>query len=283
MASLRYRRLVTDGELAEAFLGEWLEGRGVLTPLEAMNSSTWLVEADGERYALRISDPSNEPGLQAAAWLDGRGVRTGAPLRMAVRDGRLVALLRFVDGQPLTFHDEEAVGTTLGRVHRLLRDAPVPEHMDRWPWPWLDPTVIGDPALRSAAVAAIDHAERLAPNLTHGILHSDPAPEAFLDADGDIGLIDWGSSCHGPLLFDVASAWMYTRDYDKLIDAYARTGPLDRDELAYTPDFLAFRLALQAWYFSTRVATNDLTGIEGPAGNEDGLAHARSGLLGSQT
>jgi Ser/Thr protein kinase RdoA (MazF antagonist) len=270
-----------DDQLAQESATEWLGVDAVLTPLEAMNSSTWLVEDGGERYALKVSDPSNEPGLQAAAWLEQRGVRTGAPLRMAVRGGRLVALLRFVDGQPLTFNDEEAVGTTLGRVHRLLRDAPMPEHMDRWPWAWLDPTVIEEPALRSAAVAAIDRAEWLAPSLTHGILHSDPAPEAFLDADGDIGLIDWGASYHGPLLFDVASAWMYTRNYDRLIDAYARTGPLTRDELAYTPDFLAFRLALQAWYFSIRVATNDLTGIEGPGGNEEGLAHARGGLLGS--
>jgi homoserine kinase type II len=201
---------------------------------------------------------------------------------MAVRDGRLVALLRFVDGQPLTFNDEEAVGTTLGRIHRLLRDAPVPEHMDRWPWRWLDPTVIAEPALRSAAIAAIDRAEQIAPSLTHGILHGDPAPEAFLDADSDIGLIDWGAACHGPLLYDVASAWMYTRDYDMLIDAYARTGPLGPDELAHTPAFLAFRLALQAWYFSTRLASNDLTGIEGQADNEEGLAHARTGLLGRQ-
>jgi homoserine kinase type II len=269
---------VDDG-LARVLTREWLGDDVVRTPLEAMNSSTWLVESASERYILKVSVPAEEPGLEAAAWLDARGIRTGAPLRTAVRDGRLVALLRFVDGEPLTFNDEEAVGATLARVHLLLRDAPVPEHMDRWPWPWLDPTVIEEPKLRSAAIAAIDRAEQLAPSLTHGILHGDPAVEAFLDAGGDIGLIDWGGSCHGPLLYDVASAWMYTRNYDELIDAYARTGPLDRDELAHTPDFLAFRLALQAWYFSTRLAAHDLTGLESQADNEEGLGHARAGLL----
>lgn len=268
-----------DEQLANTLTRDWLGDDAILTPVEAMNSTTWIVEADGDRYALKIAGPTNEPGLQVAAWLHDRGVRSGAPIRTAVRDGRLVALLRFVDGQPLTHNDEEGVGTTLGRIHRLLRDAPVPEGMDRWPWPWLDPAVIQEPALRSAATAAIDRAERLAPSLTHGILHGDPAPEAFLVADGDIGLIDWGAACHGPLLYDVASARMYTRSYDELIDAYARTGPLDGEELAHTPDFLRFRLALQAWYFSTRLASNDLTGLESQADNEEGLAHARVGLL----
>lgn len=270
-----------DDQLALALAHEWVGDAAVLTPVEAMNSSTWIVEATSERYALKIASPTDAPGLQVAGWLEERGLRTGAPLRTDIRDGRLVALLRFVDGRPLSHEDAEAVGETLGRAHRLLVDAPVPAGMDRWPWPWLDPAVIEDPALRSAAGAAIERAERLAPDLTHGSLHGDPAPEAFLDAGGDIGLIDWGAACHGPLLFDVASAWMYVRRDERLVEAYSRTGPLSRDELAHTPDFHAFRQAVQAWYFSMRLAANDLTGLESQADNEVGLGHARVGLLGS--
>jgi len=40
------------------------------------------------------------------------------------------------------------------------------------------------------------------------------------------------------------------------------------------------RDAVQAWYFSMRIATNNLTGIGGPKENEIGLADARAGLLG---
>jgi homoserine kinase type II len=269
-----------DEQLARMFTSEWLGAGALLTPVEAMNSSTWIVDADGERYALKISSPTDAPGLEAAAWLEGRGMRTGAVLRTAVRDGRLGALLRFVDGRQLVAADVEAIGQALGRAHRLLVDAPVPAGMDRWPWSWLDPAIIEEPALRSAAMTAIGRAERLAPGLTHGVLHGDPAPEAFIDSGGDVGLIDWGAAGHGPLLYDVASAWMYTRQDPRLLDAYAVAGPLGRDELAHTPDFLAFRLALQAWYFSMRLAANDLTGIEGQAGNEEGLSHARLGLLG---
>jgi homoserine kinase type II len=37
---------------------------------------------------------------------------------------------------------------------------------------------------------------------------------------------------------------------------------------------LRWRWATQAYYFARRIATNDMTGIDGPADNERGLAHA---------
>lgn len=270
-----------DEELANALTREWLGADATLTPVEAMNSSTWFVDAAGERYALKVSNPTDAPGLEAAAWLEARGMRAGAPVRTAVRNGRLVALLRFVDGRELGAADVDAIGQTLGRAHRLLVEAPVPAGMDRWPWGWLDPAIIEEPALQSAATTAIARAQRLAPGLTHGVLQGDPAPEAFLDLGGDVALIDWGAACHGPLLYDVASAWMYVRQDARLIDAYSVAGPLGADELAHTPDFLAFRWAVQAWYFSSRLAANDLTGIDSQADNEEGLADARLGLLGA--
>ena len=130
-----------------------------------MNSSTWSVSSGTERYVLKISDASEEACLEVAAWLDERGLRTGAPMRMAVRDGRLVALLRFADGRPLTTSnaDVEAIGETLGRAHSLLVGAPVPPGLGRWPWAWARPEVIVDPDLRDAATEAIRSAERLAP------------------------------------------------------------------------------------------------------------------------
>jgi len=273
----------SDTLLAETVSAEWLDGPRRLTAVTAMNSSTWIVETDSRRYALKISDPSDLPGLDVATWLHGHGVLTGAPVRTAVRGGRLVALLRFVDGRPLQHDDARAVGTTLGRIHRVLRDAPTPDGTHRWPWRWLDPAIIEEAALRSAAAAAIESAERLAPTVTHGMLHGDPAPEAFLATDDDVGLIDWGAACHGPLLYDVASAWMYTSQSDQLIAAYAQAGPLSRSELAHTEAFLSFRMAVQAWYFSKRLAANDLTGIETREGNEKGLADARAALLSGRS
>jgi homoserine kinase type II len=265
----------TDRRLAARVVQDWVPG-ATLTPLNAMNSSTWEVGGGGERYVLKIADPGNEPGLHVASCLEERGIRTGAPVRMAQVEGRLVALLRHVDGRPLVASDAEVIGQALGRIHRALSDCEPPAVIDRWPWPWLDPTAITDAELRRASIAAIERADTLAAVLTHGLLHGDPAPEAFLATSAGVALIDWGSCCHGPLLFDVASAVMYAGH--RVIDGYAGAGPLASGELARLDVLLGFRWALQAWYFSMRLAKGDLTGIDDEADNRKGLDDARAGL-----
>ena len=62
--------------------------------------------------------------------------------------------------------DVDLIGRTLARVHSMLVGAPVPDGLDRWPWRSVDPTVIDEPDLRTAATKAIDAANRLAPTLT---------------------------------------------------------------------------------------------------------------------
>jgi homoserine kinase type II len=270
---------LTDGELADAAIRDWVDPAATRTPLTAMNSSAWLVEAGADRYVLKISSASEEPAMRVAAWLDAHGLRTGAPIRVAVRGERLVALLEFVDGRALADAPGDAmlVGETLGTAHALLVDAPVPPGIDPWPWSWPDAARIEEPDLRAAAVAAIAEAHRLAPTLTHGILHGDPAPEAFLATSSGVALIDWGAACHGPLLYDVASARMYAGP--DVLAAYVRTAPVEPGELAAVPVFLAFRWAVQAWYFADRIRRHDVTGLGGGADNEQGLADARRALL----
>jgi homoserine kinase type II len=273
--------VIVDERLADEAIREWLGAGASSTRLAAMNSSAWMVVVGADRYVLKISPASEEAALQIAVWLEARGVRTGAPLKMAVRDERLIALLRFADGRPLetSAADVEALGGTLGRVHALLVGAPVPPGLQRWPWPWPDPNAIVDRELRQAAENAIRSAQTLAPTLTHGLLHGDPAPGAFLAGDDGIALIDWGAACHGPLLYDVASAWLYGGE--GVLAPYARTSPLKPTELAAAPVYLAFRWAVQAWYFSDRIRRGDRTGLVGDDDNHKGLADAREGLLGS--
>ncbi len=272
--------MIADERLADEAIRDWLGEQATLTPLTAMNSSAWTVSSGPERYVIKISGASEEAGLRVASWLDERGFRTGAPACMEVRRGRLVALLQFVDGRPLEVStgDVELIGETLGRMHSLLVKAPVPQDLQRWPWAWPDPAVIDDPDLRAAAVDAIAVAERLAPTLTQGMLHGDPAPGAFIAEGDDVALIDWGAACHGPLLYDVASACFYAGE--RIPAIYARTSPIGTDELAVTPVFLAFRWAVQAWYFSDRIHRHDLTGLAGDEDNHKGLADARRALLG---
>lgn len=272
--------LSADDQIANEAIQAWLGEGAMRSPLAAMNSSTWMVSAGTERYVLKVAEASEEAGLRVAAWLDERGLRTGRPVRAAVRGDRLVALLRFVGGRGLDTSGAavDLLGETLGRAHSLLVGAPTPNGLDRWPWTWIDPAVIDEPVLRRAATEAIEAADRLAPTLTHGILHGDPAPEAFLAGEDGVALIDWGAACHGPLLYDAASAWLYTDE--RVLAAYARTAPIRSDEIAGAAVFLAFRWAVQACYFSDRIRRRDLAGFDTDAGNEQGLADARRALLG---
>nr|BFE71579.1 hypothetical protein GCM10020092_048800 [Actinoplanes digitatis] len=119
-----------------------------------------------------------------------------------------------------------------------------------------------------------------------GLLHTDPAPEAFrLDrARGACGLIDWSTALCGPLLYDLASAVMYVGGpghAGSLIEAYLDQGVVSGGEVERgLPVMLRFRWAVQADYFARRIATDDLTGIDSAAGNEDGLADAYAWFSG---
>ena len=267
-----------DERIAADAVGEWLDEGATLEPLVTMNSSAWLVTSGAERFVLKIAAAEQEAGLRVAAWLEERGQRTGAPIRMSVRGGRLVALLRYAEGRGLgtSATDVDLIGRTLARVHSMLMAAPVPDGLDRWPWRSVDPTLIDEPDLRTAATRAIDAANQLAPTLTHGILHGDP--NEFLASDGDVALIDWGAACHGPLLYDVASAWLFSDE--RVVASYARAAPISTEELGATDVFLAFRWAVQAWYFSDRLRRRDLTGLADSSENDKGLSDARRALVG---
>jgi Ser/Thr protein kinase RdoA (MazF antagonist) len=120
--------------------------------------------------------------------------------------------------------------------------------------------------------------------MTWGLLHADPAPEAFrLDpSTSRCGVIDWSYAIEGPLLYDLASAVMYVGGLDHaeaLVNAYLDTGVIGADEAAGgLAPMLRFRWAVQADYFAWRIVQNNLTGISGPHENEGGLEDARRAL-----
>jgi Ser/Thr protein kinase RdoA (MazF antagonist) len=197
-------------------------------------------------------------------------------------------VLAWVPGHPLTGHnpaERRLIGTTLARVHRALAGGDTAA-AQRLHWvdpdagylslrPWLRPAI-------AAALAALDAADPAA--MSWGLLHADPAPEAFrLDpATGRCGVIDWSYFLHGPLPYDLASAIMYVggpAHAGDLIEAYLKQGPLIRREVHQgLAAMLRFRWAVQANYFAWRIANNDLTGISSPGENEKGLEDARRSL-----
>lgn len=119
--------------------------------------------------------------------------------------------------------------------------------------------------------------------VTWSLLHTDPAPEAFIhdDSTGITGLIDWTGADRGPVLYDVASAVMYLGGPDgaaAFLTTYRDHGVLRIDEWEHLEAFRRLRWAVQAVYFAGRVAVADLTGVTGQPDNQRGLTDARHGL-----
>lgn len=263
-----------------------------------MNSRTWLVEAGDARFIAKLVPADQHDrfvsGLAVSRLVEVVGLLAGAPVETSegglwTRMGdNTLALLTFVDGRPLVGDDpdeQRLIGATLGRAHRVLVGRSVPGATR---FHWIDPTAEHldvEPWVRPSIRGALEEWVRLPPpSLTWGLLHTDPAPEAFLfDADaGACGLIDWDTGVVGPLMYDVASAVMYLGGPDwstAFIAAYIAEGSLTAEEVhrALEP-MLRMRWAVQADYFARRVATNDLTGVDGPHENIAGLADARHGL-----
>jgi Ser/Thr protein kinase RdoA (MazF antagonist) len=284
--------LVISERLRSCLADHWgLTGATVHAHHGGMNSSTWFVTAGGERRVAKAVAAhewrSFVGGLTVAGHVEAAGIPAGAPVPtrhgdlVADLDGTPLALLTWVDGDELTGSDQELVGRTLGRVHEALRYAPVTP-TDRFHWVDVDaPHLAIRPWIRPSVTAAVAAYEAVG-DLSHGLLHLDPAPEAFRQSHGVCGLIDWAAAMRGPLLYDLASAVMYVGgpgQADSLIDAYLESRTIPEAELAHgLPVMLRFRWAVQADYFARRLATGDLTGIASAADNEKGLADAFRGL-----
>jgi homoserine kinase type II len=197
-------------------------------------------------------------------------------------------LLTWVPGEELSGSDpgdQQLIGATLARAHRALLDVSVPD-AERFHWIDLHSVHLSiRPWVRDAVVAAVAAYDDLDPRtLSWGLLHTDPAPEAFrLDRRrGVCGLIDWSTATVGPLLYDLASAVMYAGGPDRagfLIEKYLEQGVIPRAEVERGLwVMLRFRCAVQADYFAHRIAMDDLTGIGSAEENERGLADARDWL-----
>lgn len=285
-------------QVASRLRADWGLGPLSVTALPGgMNSHTWLA-TDGTTRWIAKSVPADDArrflaGLRVAAAVEAAGIPAGAPVPRpggrltADQDGRTMALLTFVDGSGLTGEyegEQRLIGTVLARVHRALRGADVLAE-ERFHWLHAEADHLGlRPWLGPAVADAIATWEGLPPeSLTWGLLHSDPAPEAFLrSTDGDCGLIDWDRALIGPLMYDLASAVMYVGGPARggvLIEAYAAVGGIGRAEIERTLAPMGrLRWAVQADYFARRIVANDMTGIADPIENEQGLEDARVAL-----
>ena len=288
--------MISDGKLRERLADSWdLAHPAIKVHNGGMNSATWFITA-GRRWVAKAVPPASRraftAGLTIATALERAGIPAGAP--MPTRHGDIVvdvdgiplALLNWVPGDELTGpapDDQQLLGVTLARVHRALLDVSVP---DAERFHWLDPQSghLGvRPWVRDTIAAAVAAYDQLGPHtLSWGLLHTDPAPEAFRHdrVPGVCGVIDWSTAMVGPLLYDLASAVMYAGGPEHagaLIEPYLAQGVIPRAEAERALGvMLRFRWAVQADYFARRIAAGDLTGIDSAAENEKGLADARA-------
>ncbi|SBT37244.1 phosphotransferase enzyme family protein [Micromonospora auratinigra] len=291
--------MIDDGQLRACLATQWgLADATVQVHNGGMNSATWFVSEGGERWVAKAVAPGSRRsfigGLEVAAHVQAAGVPAGTPV--VTRHGSLVAdvegvplgLLTWVAGSELLGarpDEQRLIGVTLARVHSALRSVTVAE-ADRFHWVDAQAAHLAVRSwVRPAVAAALAGYEALGVgSMSWGLLHTDPAPEAFrLDREtGACGLIDWSVAMSGPLLYDLASAVMYVGGLDNadhLVEAYLEGRTMTSAEVEHgLPALLRFRWAVQADYFARRLVADDLTGITSAADNDVGLENARRWL-----
>lgn len=295
------RAAVTDDQVTTAvtttLAASWSAQPGSIQPLTGgMNSRTWRLRVNGHPAVAKWVPAEGVDGLlsgiAAVQALSAAPVRLPRPVRTATGAewiecaGGALTVMEWVAGRPATAADQGLIGTTLAAVHRAgaaPADGPAEPFFD-----WLAEAAergFGTTWVQPAVRQVLGEFAALPP-LTPGIVHTDPAPEAFLvPAEGTgepIGLIDWAGATRGPLLYDVASAVMYLGGPDRagpFLTAYLADPPLPGTEVADHLEVLVrYRWAVQAAYFAVRLDRDDRTGIADWEGNVEGLEAARENL-----
>jgi Ser/Thr protein kinase RdoA (MazF antagonist) len=296
-----------EDELLESALNQWTLPKPVrVAPLESgFAGDVWKVEAGNERYVAKLAydaRDSFESGLRLAEIVEQHGLSSGAPLRsntgeLSVLVERPVghqhplALLRFVPGHPIELDSEAGArvyGETLGKIHSiLLKNGHRPKNsasiFDYLTEPrsevdqhqWMRPAI-------DATIAAV-HAFESTHKVTYGPIYGDTLQLRLDDVTGQVGVIDWGASDWGPLLFDIAMAIQAIKRTDlqnpqSFIEAYLGTGPISRDELDGLPTYQALMWARTARFFAWRFAHNVNSGDSRSDGNAATLSEAKQHL-----
>ncbi|MES4901879.1 MULTISPECIES: phosphotransferase [unclassified Streptomyces] len=272
------------------------------------NSTTWLVRVssgdESAQYVAKLADSKDGDafcsGLRVASAAASRGFPSGAPVLTA--DGRLavdlpegvLALLQYVPGRsPSAVSDDDMrrVGGALARAQLAVgADIVGVSEQHTWPWAWADVCLQELPMasrVRDAAARALDTARdvtaRISPRM--GVVHGDPGLDAFRlrdESPQDDGLIDWAAAMEAPLLYDLASFAVMTRETPEALppclEGYRHVAPEVGGELRHLGVFVRLRWMCHAIYFASRIERGIIRGATSEAENRERLAEAYAGL-----
>jgi homoserine kinase type II len=183
------------------------------------------------------------------------------------------------------------VGGVLARAQLAVEDgrARVSEQ-HAWPWPWADDCLQNlpmAPEIRDAAARALDDARKVTAgtSLRVGVVHADPGLDAFRLRDEtpqEDGLVDWAAAMEAPLLYDLASFAVLTRENAQsltpCLEGYRHIAPEAGRELRHLGAFVRLRWMCHAIYFTSRLERGIVRGVASEAENRDSLAEAYRGL-----
>lgn len=267
----------------------------VLEPLAGgMNSETSLVHHAGSTFVVKRvplrSAADLAAGCEVAANFADAGFVTGRPVPtiggQLLQADEGLALLELVPGHELdgeTATDQRLMGETLAGIHATGSPSSRGEAAG-FMSDWLTSEAPGSedhPWLLRGIETARSETDDL--ELAWSVLHTDPAPEAFIHdtSTGVTGLVDWAGARPGPVLYDVASAVMYLGGTDHaaaFLDAYRCGAPFVAGQMHHLDALRRFREVIQGVYFARRLALRDLTDGIDAAENQKGLDDARRRL-----
>jgi Ser/Thr protein kinase RdoA (MazF antagonist) len=305
----RHGQLRRIRQLAEAALEAYGLRGARLTFVQYTANIVYRVDAPGpasvagergpyvpNRYLLRVLCTSNLEGVQGEmTWLAALSREAGLPVpapvptldgklvtRIAtpgVPQGRLVSLMRWIDGRRLTTGFRpghfRAWGQMMARLHAFTAGWQPPDGFERPHWDWagqlggrefrrpVEELVASMPDhLREPFQTVSAKAREVMATLgkgpdAYGLIHADMYPENVLFKAGRVFPIDFEDCGFGYWMWDIAIAlclWPWTKDWywkrDAFLDGYAQVRTLPESQLEQLDLFMAAQYATMVLWAS---------------------------------
>jgi Ser/Thr protein kinase RdoA (MazF antagonist) len=269
-ANITYRVEVPDLLLKTINPGPYLPNRCLLRVLA---SDHWEYAKGEMTWLAALSDVAGLPVPAPVPTREGKLLtRVTTP---SIPNGRIVSVMRWVDGRRLTtgFQPQHfsAWGRMVGKLHAFAAGWKPPEGFERFIWDWegllggrnfgcsieelvdFMPVPLQEPfRVVSADARTVMEALGKKPD-TYGMVHGDMCPANIIFKDGDVVPIDFEDCGFGYWLWDIGVAlsldpWteIWCRQRDAFLDGYTRIHPLPDSQLRHLDLFVAMDLATAA-------------------------------------